>query len=725
MRIGVATVGLWSALAIAPADAGVAPPVRVVGVRFGLGGQYKIGSWAPVLIQLDARPNGFTGTMMLRSADSDDATAVFTRTVNLPPGPSGGVRTVMSYVKPGSGHGELGMELRDAHGAIAAQYTFDSRVGLPDGLHQDENLIVSVGPAAGLAELLSRKEYADQYTLAQVRTVEELPRRWYGYDAADWVVWTTGSERTMRQILRRMGSDQKQALAEWVRRGGRLVLSVARQWQEVNQSFLSELLPEPLAKLVPAVDVDGLPARFAGRDGLACAVLRSYHVSNPRLVTRPRHWKIRSEASSIPLAVSYPVEFGQVTLLCFDVDRAPSRRPDGAQNYWKKLLSVELRGEDETPGRLPRRVTERNIADLGSLLKANIDHFEAVKPIPFTLVALLSFVYILLIGPLDYLLLKKVIRRMELTWITFTVMVVAVSAAAYYVAVSVKGRHMRLNQIDVVDVNVADRRLRGTSWFTIFCPQNDRLDLSLDRPGTIMSWLGRPEGGFGGMYRHRSGGMLQGEYTYGPNAASLAGVPVAIWSTKSVMARWRGEWAGQFTSRLVTRAGGVAARGTVTNHWGADLEDAVVAYARRLYFIGRLRDGQTVALESLRNRDLAVWLETQGGGGGVTPGSATRLVDRFDRDAARTDPDQVLRLMMFFRRVPRRYLTQTGSPRITSAQFGDIDLSGHLDHGYAILLGRVGSGGPRLAITGWGQPKVRRHTYVRAVLPVAKGASTP
>ena len=57
-------------------------------------------------------------------------------------------------------------------------------------------------------------------------------------------------------------------------------------------------------------------------------------------------------------------------------------------------------------------------AELGSLVQ-QLENYEGVPVISFGWVALFILLYILLIGPVDYLFLKKVLSRLELTWITF------------------------------------------------------------------------------------------------------------------------------------------------------------------------------------------------------------------------------------------------------------------------------------------------------------------
>ena len=88
------------------------------------------------------------------------------------------------------------------------------------------------------------------------------------------------------------------------------------------------------------------------------------------------------------------------------------------------------------------------VTDLSTQLRAALEQFPGVKLIPFGWVAFFIFLYILLIGPGDYFFLKKVLKRMELTWITFPTIVLTVSLIAYYAAYVLKGNDLLVNKVD-------------------------------------------------------------------------------------------------------------------------------------------------------------------------------------------------------------------------------------------------------------------------------------
>ena len=57
-------------------------------------------------------------------------------------------------------------------------------------------------------------------------------------------------------------------------------------------------------------------------------------------------------------------------------------------------------------------------------------------------------------GPVDYFILKKVFKRLEWTWITFPAVVLVVSVAAYLIAYAVKGNELKINKIDLIDIDL-------------------------------------------------------------------------------------------------------------------------------------------------------------------------------------------------------------------------------------------------------------------------------
>ena len=171
--------------------------------------------------------------------------------------------------------------------------------------------------------------------------------------------------------------------------------------------------------------------------------------------------------------------------------------------------------------------------------------------ISFGWVALFIVLYTLLIGPIEYLFLKKVLGRLELTWITFPVIVLSVSAAAYFTAYAIKGNDLKLNKVDVVDVDLAGGRVYGRTWLTVFSPRIDSYTIGVEpkeswavsrpdgpTPQPLVDWMG---GGRGGGSSFLSRGY---SYHVDPDARvmcdGLVRVPIQVWSTKAFTANWSG-----------------------------------------------------------------------------------------------------------------------------------------------------------------------------------------
>ena len=379
------------------------------------------------------------------------------------------------------------------------------------------------------------------------------------------------------------------------------------------------------------------------------------------------------------------------------------------------------------------------MSELATVLHNYLEHFPDVKVVPFGWVALLIFGYILLIGPIDYFFLKKVVGRLELTWITFPTCVIVISVAAYFTAHWLKGDDLRINRIEIVDIDAASQTLRGTGFLAVFSPQIARykvaMEPSLGAGGTweqlgmsaaqtsrLTSWFGVPEDSLRGVYGAGGAGLLgrRGYRYQDPEAsgmpAALADVPIEVWSVKDFTSRWLAK-AGPVIEAKLT-GDGTFLGGTITNVLDKPLHDVWIAYGEHVLQIGTLEPNVPRELRGIDPRGLRSYL-------------AERTLDGDQRHGIRADQipeaDEIARSIMFTGKTPKSYRN------FPNDYLADLDLSDRLDLGKAILMARVdGDGGQLWLNTLPGEEaeppdltdKVRADTFLRVILqPTKKGSS--
>ncbi len=526
---------------------------------------------------------------------------------------------------------------------------------------------------------------------------------------------------------------RSQALVEWVKRGGHLVIAVGANWQAVKDSALAPLLP-------------GIPngrVKLASLEALDIFVNSTKPITPPGtpevMVTKLDNLRVPplSAMSNVPLIVRDAYGFGRVTMITMDVNQKLFSDWADRGQFWTRV--IDLRHQRDPGATGPQfvggagRFNRYGVSDLATQLRALLEDFPGVKLIPFGWVAFFIFLYILLIGPGDYFFLKKVLKRMELTWITFPTIVVVVSLVAYYAAYLLKGNDLLVNQVDLVDVDQVDGLVRGSTWASLFSPQNRdytirTVPLPLDHdaspsesgsagepnpsPGTdmMMSWFSSPEDQFGAMGSSSRRFSFAGSgYSYQPirEVEMLEGVRIPIWSTKCVTAQWFGPIAPLVDSEL-QRVGTDRLAGTVTNRLDIPLEDAILAFGKQVYTLGNLAPGATVRVELTNDRALSGYIHdkqplylnpTYGNNDFHINRVALMLAVMFHDSESTVGSDQVL-----------------GSEPLRS-----MDLTGQLALQRPMLVGRVKRPGCRLALENApSPPKVDQTTLVRIILPLKK-----
>ncbi len=693
----------------------------VAALNVGFADVYRVGCWTPIEVELLGGETELRGRVELSLLDGDGMPSeIQSEELVLPAGQR---KRTLIYAKFGRLGGDVTAAFRSGE-QIAFSRVFsagpDADADFSQALPSSDRMILQIGDSIGIEEVLARqrRDAAERTVLVALDDAGQLPTRWFGYEGVDTLVLSVAEDQAYAPLM--ADPERLEALEEWVELGGHVMLACGAEAPRLlaPESPLARFSPGKFAELIALPKTtsletySGVSSRVEAKRGRGILAARLDDL----------HATVELREGDLPLVVRAPRGFGRVTFLAIDLSREPLAAWPGRIGLVHRLLGGAARraNEDEQDsGRAP--AVHLGITDLAGQLRGALDQFAGVELAPFWLVAALIFVYLLLIGPLDFLLHRKLTGRMALSWVTFPFWVLLFSAGAYWGAERLKGNQLRVNQVDLVDVDVASNRVRGTTWLNLFSPETTQYDLSLapqiagldatSKRESLWSWMGLPGPALGGMEHPAAGprGVSQ-SYRFAPGLDATQGVSIPIWSSKSFTGRWQCRATPGVDSRLKAGEDGVA-EGRLTSRLAAPLTGSLLICGRWAYQLGEIAPGQTVAIRPGEQRDLQAVLKD------------FRLIKEGKQlvqistpyDQSGFDLRSIVQQMMFYEAGGGRRYTGLAN---RYQQF--TDLSDRLDLGQAILWGSMA--GQAAELQDDGRPLAGANeshsTFYRFVLPL-------
>jgi len=450
-----------------------APVLAVEGLtmeaRALLDGHARVGSWMAISVHMKNDGPALEGE--LRMAGGAQGRTRFGQVVDLP---TLSDKTFLLYAQPPAFGRELEVALVDGEQVVA-------KTKVDFTIHDAGQLMVGVvaerpGDIVGAIDLLPNQNQLGPVIVPL--DPEDLPERVEAWGGLDRLVWQDLDSN-------RLTSGQLASLRGWVAGGGRLVIVGGTAGPGTLSAFPDALLPyRPTATVeIPAASLTGLVGSVpAGTPDLAA--LGGSLIEGRPLVT----------SGDRVVAAERGYGNGGVTLIGFDPSTPWIADGVAGETLWRRLLPS-------------RSATGLVLGDDSQLVSA-VSQLPALALPPIGGLIFLLGAYILLVGPINYLVLRRMDRR-DWAWITMPALIGIFAVGAYGYGALLRGSEVLVNQVALVRGSPGATDGTAQVYIGVFSPTRGNYQISM--PGGAL--LSAPISGdfFGGDGTASALDVLQGD----------------------------------------------------------------------------------------------------------------------------------------------------------------------------------------------------------------------
>lgn len=423
---------------------GQAQEALAMEVVAGLDSFAKANLWGPLRVTLTNEGADLTAEIRVEDSSYWNADTLYTTPVELP----GQSRKQIELYLPFGGQDRLDVELVDAAGEtlLTRQVTVQTLT--------DTDFLVGV--VAGDPSLLNGLGGITAPNNGRVGVahlaISDLPATVQGWTALDMLVVNdidTGQ----------LTPPQREALAHWVSLGGRLVVGGGPNALQ-TLAGLTELLP------FSGIESETLPHPLPALAAYAGASLEDRGPYVAALPQNPTGKTVVSEAEQ-PLIVSAKRDLGEVYYLAFDLGLAPLDTLAARPRFFPRLTGQFTPNLNHLDARLNRSEFRSSLTMLPS----------QTLPTPGT-IALYLLAYVLVVGPLNYFVLRWLKRR-EWAWLSLPLIVLLFCGVGYVGGFQLRGGGPLLRQISLLHSQAGSPLAEATTFIGVYSPNRTSYTLEL------------------------------------------------------------------------------------------------------------------------------------------------------------------------------------------------------------------------------------------------------
>ncbi|MEM7474447.1 MAG: hypothetical protein AAF483_05585 [Planctomycetota bacterium] len=654
-----------------------------VQVQAGFAGYWKLGHVCPVRVRLTGSLETEARILQVFSVDGDGVEVVYTKPLEV-----GRASESWMPIRIGRKNYTIRIEVLGA----AENVLFSGEIA-PDSdkvLGSDQPFVIAIGDSMGLEKLsrTSADGSSSNFTCVTLTDCKDLPPSGMDLESCDLLVVSTSDPKLVQELISRWST-----IDEYVRRGGGCVFSAATQSLELFQNSetaartgtIQDFLPGKVIGKGRVTDPGVLESMLSTEERVREFDVVLYELSKGQIELSLSD----SLNRSTPWWASFSHGHGTVRTIASDLGDPALLKWKDQRLLWQLIVKPYL---DESM--LENRSSEDDSGDSSYLgyrdlvgqLRATLDVFSQVQVVSFGQIAAILIGVILLVGPLDYFVSVRWLKRPDISWYFSSLVLVGTVVGLTFYCLQSRPNGVLVNTVQIFDFDVESGKRNGIVWSHVYSGNARRIEVSGEQrfggQPIELNWQGLPGSGLGALSSQLSTDRGMPAYNIdfgGTGGSTIRNVGVAAGGTKCIVGRWTDQVTVESEFELSELTGVDQVQGVIQNPFDEDILNPVLFYHNWYYRLNsRIPAGGTISVSSdLVPKDIARKLNERKA---LNQKVSTTKWDPADRNSL----DRLVELMMFHK-------AATGE-NYTSLQHryqGYLDQSNLLDSDRAILVGSL------------------------------------
>lgn len=391
-----------------------------------------------------------------------------------------------------------------------------------------------------------------------------------------------------------LNDAQVTVLEKWVTSGGTLIAGTGLSWQKVYHGLPDGLKPFNISSTEDVESSDALKG-FTGRETpemnlkLAKGELGFESMSDNGMDSYGNtnsHYGdfIVVGDEQNPLVIKYGKDYGTIVVLTFDPTAEPFASWQSKTNFMEnvfKITSTNFQRFYETGNGY-----YRSYADQNSNIRSLATEVPYDKIPPFQLMFIFLGIYVVLVGPVTYIILKRMDKR-DLAWIIIPSLSLVFLIGMYFFGFKTRYNVAITNTASLIEIQPEINQAKVSSAIGVFNNKRGTMTIEYNEANGIQVPFLQQDNNYYG-YGAESQANVTAKYTQS-NPIKLEQYNVQLWMPNMLYGQQTIPFDGDILNDITIKDGKL--NGTIVNKTAYDLLDTVIVLGNNIIRIGDVVSG--------------------------------------------------------------------------------------------------------------------------------------